>query len=285
MPSRAQSACFADERKDKLAAACMDAPASGDTLLRLRQIVAALRGPEGCPWDREQTHASLRGHLLEEAYETVEAIEREDTPHFCEELGDLLLQVVLHAQIAEDAGDFDLDQVARSIADKLIRRHPHVFGDSSVKTTAGVLVQWDEIKRQEKGYTTESLLEGVSSALPALMRAQKIQKRAAQVGFDWPTSAEVLAKVREETAEIAEALAAHAPAAVADEIGDLLFTAVNLARREGLDAEVTLAAATAKFARRFQAMERAARERGDQFADLSLAEQETLWQTAKTQEA
>ncbi len=259
----------------------MDLPAVTDALPRLREIVATLRAPEGCPWDREQTHTSLRGNLLEEAYETIEAIDREDYPHLAEELGDLLLQVVLHSQIAEEAGRFNFDEVARGISDKLVRRHPHVFGESQVGDTAGVLRQWDEIKRRERGYTTESLLEGVSVALPALLRAQKIQKRAAQAGFDWPDPTPVLAKVREETEELAEALAAGKSDAVAEEIGDLLFTAVNLARKAGLDAEVTLARATAKFAHRFQAAERAANERGDQFSALSLGEQEALWQAAK----
>ncbi len=275
------AACFAGAGGGNLLSDSMENP---DSLVRLRGIVDRLRGPEGCPWDREQTHATLRGALLEEAYETVEAIDRADHLHLAEELGDLLLHVVLHARIAEESGHFDLETIAHGICEKMIRRHPHVFGESPAADTGEVLRRWDEIKRQEKGYTTESLLEGVSQALPALMRAQKIQKRAAHAGFDWPAAADVIEKVREETGEIQAALEEGNTEAVADEIGDLLFSAVNLARKAGLDAEVTLEHATGKFIRRFQEMERAAVTAGHKFSELPLPEQERLWQSAKNLE-
>src|SRR5580658_5091316 len=200
---------------------------------RLRDIVARLRAPGGCPWDREQTHASLRASAIEEVYEMVEAIDAGDDPHFKEELGDLLLQVMMHAQIAEEEGRFDLEGIAAEVAEKLVRRHPHVFGENKLADSDAVLKQWDEIKkaeRQSKGAAPNaSALDGVSAALPALMRAEKVQKRAARVGFDWEDLGGVIEKIREEVAEV-EAESGNR-ARLEDELGDLLFTVVNLTRK------------------------------------------------------
>ncbi len=259
-------------------------PAPPDTLppiARLCAIVAALRAPGGCPWDREQTHASLRGGLLEEAYEVVEAIDNVDDDNLREELGDLLLQSVLHAQIAQDEGRFTFDDVARGIGEKLVRRHPHVFGEDHCADAAAVLVRWDEIKRTEKGRAAASILDGIPRSYAALMRAQKVQKKAAKVGFDWDAAAPVIAKVREEIAEIENAIAAQDSDAIEDEVGDLLFSVVNLARKLHLDAETALQRATNKFVQRFQALENLASERGLALGALTLAELDQLWDEIK----
>ena len=257
----------------------------GEPVAWLRRIVARLRAPDGCPWDREQTHASLRAALVEETYEVLAAIDARDDANLCEELGDLLLHVVMHAQMAREAGTFDFDDVARSISEKMIRRHPHVFGDDRAADSAAVLVKWDEIKRREKGAAAdESLLAHLPAALPALMRAQKAQVKAGKVGFDWPDVGQVLAKVREEVDEVAEAMAATTPDAadrVADEIGDLLYSAVNLARWHRLDAETVLNRATDKFVRRFQRMEAELRARGQRWDGASFEELDALWEQAK----
>ncbi len=252
---------------------------SDDAIFELRGIVARLRAPGGCPWDREQTHASLRSGLIEEAYEVVEAIDRRDDPHFREELGDLLLQVVMHSQIAEEEQRFDLDQVAREIAEKLVRRHPHVFGADTLETSDAVLKKWDAIKRSErqmKGGST-SILDGVSKALPALMRAEKIQKRASQVGFDWENLHQVVEKIREETSEVEEAMRSGHAAHLEEEIGDLLFSVVNLSRKAKLDAELTLNGATNKFVQRFQALEAELARRGMTFENTGLPELDVIW--------
>ena len=257
----------------------------GEPVEWLRRIVARLRAPGGCPWDREQTHASLRAALVEETYEVLAAIDARDDANLCEELGELLLHVVMHAQMAGEAGTFDFDDVARGIAEKMIRRHPHVFGDDRAADSAAVLRKWDEIKRQEKGAAAgESLMAHLPAALPALMRAQKAQVRAGKVGFDWPDVAQVLAKVREEIDEVAEAMAATTPDAadrVADEIGDLLYSAVNLARWHRLDAETVLNRATDKFVRRFQRMEDELRTRGRRWDEASFEELDALWEQVK----
>ena len=254
-------------------------------LENLRAIVARLRAPGGCPWDREQTHASLRTALLEETYEVLAAIEADDDPNLREELGDLLLHVVLHSQIASERGAFDFDAVAREIGEKMVRRHPHVFGDDQLADTAAVLVRWDEIKRREKsgrgGEGEPSRMDGLPALLPALMRAQKAQEKAAKVGFDWRTADEVLAKVREEVDEIEET-ASGATEAVAEEIGDLLFSAVNLARWHKLDAETTLRRATDKFVRRFQHVESALQARGKNWDGTTFEELDALWNEAKS---
>ena len=250
----------------------------------LREIVARLRAPGGCPWDREQTHASLRGCLIEEAYETVEAIERGDDAHFCEELGDLLLQVVMHSQMASESGRFTLDDVAAQLAEKLVRRHPHVFGEAEAADTGAVLQRWEEIKRAEKGNTHTSLLDGVSAALPALLHAEKITKRAARVGFDWESPVQVIGKIREELAETEEALAHGDPGKIEEELGDLLFAAVNLARKIKVEPEVALRRATGKFSARFRALEAALKEQGRKPEECTLAEMDAIWDEIKRRE-
>ena len=252
-----------------------------DALTRLREVVHRLRAPGGCPWDREQTHESLIPHVLEEAYEVADAIWSGDRKHLCEELGDLLLQAVLHAEIASESGAFDLDQMAHELTEKLIRRHPHVFGESSASTSAAVLEQWDQIKRAEKGHVQEGYLHGVGRGLPALMRAQKLQKKAARVGFDWSDLTGVLAKVREELAETEEALAAGRQAEVEEELGDLFFSVVNLARKAGVQAEAAMAAANEKFIRRFHAMERQLAEKGIRLEEAGLETMDQVWNAVK----
>ncbi len=257
---------------------------NGDAMQRLRDVVHRLRAPGGCPWDREQTHASLVPHLLEEAYEVAEAIADGDPALICDELGDLLLQPVLHAEIAAESGSFDLDHMAHMLTEKLIRRHPHVFGDASAETSAAVLTQWDAIKRTEKGVTHEPYLQGVGKGLPALMKAQKVQKKAARIGFDWPDAAPVLEKIREEAAELEEAVTSGKHEAIADEIGDLLFSVVNLARKLGVESEAALAAASKKFVRRFHAMEDRIVDDGKKLGELSLAEMDAVWDRVKETE-
>ncbi|MCX6966447.1 MAG: nucleoside triphosphate pyrophosphohydrolase [Verrucomicrobia bacterium] len=250
----------------------------------LRAIVARLRAPDGCPWDREQTHASLRGCLIEEAYETVEAIERADDAHLCEELGDLLLQVVMHSQMAAETGRFTFNDVASGLNAKLIRRHPHVFGEVKAADTGAVLQRWEEIKRAEKGNTHTSALDGVSGALPALLHAEKVTKKAARVGFDWESPVQVIGKIREELAETEEALEHGAHDKIEEELGDLLFAAVNLARKIKVEPEVALRRATGKFSKRFQALEVALKERGRKPEECTLAEMDAIWDEIKGKE-
>ncbi|BCX46936.1 nucleoside triphosphate pyrophosphohydrolase [Haloferula helveola] len=247
-------------------------------LERLRAIMHRLRAPGGCPWDAEQTHESLIPNLIEETYETVDTIQRGDREHLKEELGDLLLQVVFHSELASEDGAFDLDEVARGISEKLVRRHPHVFASSGADTSDAVLRQWDEIKRAEKGDGEKPYLHGTGKGLPALLRAAKLQKKAAKVGFDWPDEDGVRDKIREELDEFADA---GTPEAAAEEIGDLLFSVVNLARFRKLDPEVLLADANSKFETRFAAMEQALKDAGSSLDDASLDEMEAAWQGAK----
>lgn len=248
-------------------------------IARLLAIMARLRDPDtGCEWDVAQTFATIAPYTIEEAYEVADAIEREDLPALREELGDLLLQVVFHARMAEEIGAFDFDAVAQAISDKMTERHPHIFGDEADQGQSRE-VRWEAQKaaeREAKGAT--SALDGVALALPALMRAEKLQKRAARVGFDWPDTEGPRAKVIE---EIAELDAARTDAEKLDEAGDLLFAAVNLVRRYGIAPEDALRHGNAKFERRFRAMEALA---GDDFPKLSLGEQEALWQQVKTAE-
>jgi tetrapyrrole methylase family protein / MazG family protein len=246
---------------------------------RLRDIVAQLRSPEGCPWDREQTHRSLKPHLIEECYELIDAIDAADDKELKEELGDLLLQVVLHSQMASEEKRFDLDDVAAVIADKLVNRHPHVFGETRLPNSEAVLRQWEVIKRAEK-QERRSALDGVPRGLPALARAQKVQGKAARVGFDWNEAEGALAKVREELSEVESAPEND----LHEEIGDLLFALVNFARKKELDAEQLLNQATTKFAARFQVMERLAQERSMEFVSLPLAQKDLLWEEAKDAE-
>jgi len=255
-----------------------------DAMDKLREIVARLRAPDGCPWDREQTHASLRGSLIEEAYETVEAIDEADDAHLCEELGDLLLQVVLHSQLAAETGRFTLDDVADTLSAKLIRRHPHVFGEATAADSAAVLQRWDEIKRSEKGRVADSILDGISNALPALLHAEKVTERAARVGFDWEVPAQVLGKIREELAETEEAIGLGDAGKIEEELGDLLFAVVNLARKLKVEPEVALRRATGKFSRRFRALEKVLQARGRKFEDCTLAEMDAVWDEVKAGE-
>ena len=259
----------------------IDAPDAGSQLARLRAIMHRLRAPGGCPWDAEQTHESIVPNLIEEAYETVDTIQRGDHEHLKEELGDLLLQVVFHAEIAEEAGRFNLDDVARGISEKLIRRHPHVYGGSDVATTDGVLRQWDEIKRGEKGDEQTPYLHGVGKGLPALIRGAKLQKKAAQVGFDWPDESGVLEKIREELAELQSAIDAQDAAAISEEMGDLMFSIVNLARFRKVDAEAMMASANAKFESRFGEMDRILAASGLTLDAATSAQMEDAWDEAK----
>ncbi len=250
------------------------------SVVRLQEIVKRLRAPDGCPWDREQTHKSLRPALVEECYEVVDAIDAEDDVNFCEELGDLLLHVVMHAEMAGERGAFAFDAVVAGICEKLIRRHPHVFGGATAEGSDEVLKQWEQIKRTEKGEGA-SVLDGLPKALPALMRAQNVQKKVARVGFDWDEVGPVLDKIAEETAEVREAVAGGDADAVRDEIGDLLFSVVNLSRKLKVESEIALTESTNKFVRRFRAVESAVRASGRAVEDCSLAELDGLWEAEK----
>jgi MazG family protein len=258
-----------------------DSPDPGQQLARLRAIMHRLRAPGGCPWDAEQTHESIVPNLIEEAYETVDTIQRGDHEHLKEELGDLLLQVVFHSEMAEEAGRFNLDDVARGISEKLVRRHPHVFGESNAGDSEAVLKQWDEIKRGEKGDGEKPFLHDVGKGLPALLRASKLQKKAAKVGFDWPVETGVLAKIREELLELEAAMDEHDLAAVSEELGDLMFSVVNLARFRKADPEVLMAAANSKFEHRFGEMELILRSQNLTLEAATAAQLEDAWEAAK----
>jgi MazG family protein len=251
---------------------------------RLRAIMHRLRAPGGCPWDAEQTHESLVSNLIEEAYECVDAIRSGDMLHLREELGDLLLQVVFHAELAHERGDFSFDDVAQGISDKLVHRHPHVYGDSTVSDTDGVLAQWDAIKRAEKGEQTKPYLHGVGKGLPALVRAAKLQKKAAKVGFDWPDQEGVLGKIREEIDELQAEMDAGDDEKFAEELGDVFFSMVNLARFRKLDPEVIMAQANQKFEQRFAKMEQRLLGKRLSLEEASLEEMEAEWQAAKIEE-
>jgi len=255
----------------------------GTAFEAFQEIVAHLRAPDGCPWDKEQTHQSLRQHLLEESYETIAAMDANDAAGMREEFGDLLLQIVLNAQIASEEGEFTANDVIHGIYDKIIRRHPHVFGDVKVAGVEGVLTNWEKLKeRERKGSEQEKgLLDGVPVALPALSQAQEYQDRAARVGFDWPEIQGVLDKIAE---EINEVKSAENEAALSDELGDLLFALVNLARWKKVDAESALRGTNRKFKRRFAYVEGGAISQGRNLTDLSLDEMEALWQGAKRSE-
>ena len=257
----------------------IEPPGGFDELVRIMRL---LRDPDdGCPWDLEQTHMSLRRHVVEEAYEAVAAIEEGDDEALADELGDILLQVVFHAQIASEAGTFTIDEPIANIIAKLRRRHPHIFGTAVADTPEAVMTRWDAIKRQEKSDAghPNGVLDGIAPTLPALTYAEKISKRAAGVGFEWESVDDVWAKVHEEIEE----LKAEAPGTdeAADEVGDLLFTVVNVARKMGVDPEMALRGTCAKFIRRFGHMERVAAERGDDLTELGIDDMETLWQHAK----
>ena len=249
------------------------------SLLSFQELVAHLRSPLGCPWDREQTHQSLRPHLLEETYEVLAALDRNDMDQLREELGDLLLQIMLHTEIASECGEFTMPEVVGQIMAKLRRRHPHVFGQVVVEDTGDILRNWETIKRAEKGARrAASTFDGIAVALPALARAQAMSDRAARVGFDWPHLDALWHKVDEELAELR---AAQGPAAQSERLGDLLFALATLARRLGVDAESALREATARFSARVAAVEEEARAAGREPREMSPAEIETLWQSAK----
>ena len=253
---------------------------------RLRAIMHRLRAPGGCPWDAEQTHDSLVSNLIEETYETVAAIKANDDENLQEELGDLLLQVVFHAELAEEDKRFDLNDIARGISDKLVRRHPHVYGDSAVGTTDGVLAQWEDIKRAEKGDEEKPFLHGVGKGLPALLRSAKLQKKACKVGFDWPCTVGIVEKIDEELAEVREELAKHtegekASSELQAEIGDLLFIVTNLARKLGVDPEAALEGTNEKFLHRFAQIEKGLKEQGSSLEKASLEEMNEIWNAAK----
>ncbi len=255
---------------------------------RLLEIMAQLRNPEGgCPWDLEQDFATIAPYTIEEAYEVAEAIAEGDRAHLREELGDLLLQVVFHAQMAQEEGSFVFEDVAAAISDKMVRRHPHVFAEHDAKDAGAVTANWENIKEAErKGKKKDdSALADVPTALPALMRAQKLQGRAARVGFDWPDHTGVRDKIREELLEVEEAIISGEQAKIAEEMGDLLFAVVNLARFMQVDAETALRDANQKFSRRFRAVEQGIRAGGRQMQDATLDEMEALWVEAKKKES
>jgi nucleoside triphosphate diphosphatase len=252
-------------------------------LRRLLDIMAALRNPErGCPWDKEQTFVTIAPYTVEEAYEVADAVARDDIDGLRDELGDLLFQVVYHARMAEEVRQFDFAQVARTIADKMIRRHPHVFGDAAVRDAAEQTAAWEAHKDSERAERKETgALAGVPVGLPALARAAKLTSRAARVGFDWPDARAVLTKLDEEVAELQAELPGGDRGRMADEVGDLLFVLANLARKLDLDPEACLSQANQKFTRRFNEMEQLAASAGKSLAEMSLQEMESDWQKAK----
>jgi len=280
--------------RQRPAAAKADKPArlsAGEWFERLVALQARLRAHNGCPWDLEQTHETLRTYLVEETYEVLDALETGDDAKFANEMGDLLLQIVFHSQIAAEEGRFTVADVIREVHEKMVRRHPHVFGLKRAKDAAEVLRNWEKIKAEERrseekngadaAGAQKSLLDGVPRTLPATLEGLQLTKKAARVGFDWESDAGIFEKMREECAELRHALAKKKSAEVEEEIGDLFFAAVNLARFLKVDPEIALRKANAKFLRRFQEMERLAAQKGRRFAEVSRAEKEGLWEAAK----
>ena len=270
---------------------------AGQWFEKLAAVQARLRAPDGCPWDREQTHASLRTYLIEEAYEVLEALESGDDGKFAEEMGDLLLQIVFHSQIAKEEGRFSISDVIREVHYKMVRRHPHVFGERRAKDSAEVLKNWEQIKKEERaaagkkkadGSNQEekagSLLDGVSRALPAALEGFQLTRRAARIGFDWDNVEGVFDKMSEEAGELRQALSAKDAKLMEEEMGDLLFASVNLARFLHIDPEIALKKANAKFFSRFRRMEELASEAGKKLADVPRAQMEEFWETAKRSE-
>jgi MazG family protein len=265
----------------------------GDWFDKLVAVQARLRAPKGCPWDIEQTHQTLRTYLIEEAYEVLEALDSGDDSKFADEMGDLLLQVVFHSQIAREEGRFSVADVIQAIHDKMIRRHPHVFGETRAKDSAEVLRNWEQIKAEErkangaagekskKDAKPASLLDGVSHALPATMEGFQLTRKASRIGFDWDTVDGVFDKMREEQSEVREAIQSGDQKKIEEEMGDALFAAVNLSRFLKVDPEIALKRANAKFARRFREMERLARESGREFKDVPRAKMESFWEATK----
>jgi tetrapyrrole methylase family protein/MazG family protein len=261
---------------------------AGELFARFVELIARLRAPGGCPWDREQTHESVKPMTIEEAYEVARAIEEGDDEELAGELGDLLLQVVFHARIAEERGAFRLQRVIERVAEKMVRRHPHVFGDDGAATSGEVLRNWEALKAQEraaKGQEDESMLDSVHNGLPAVMEAFQMTTKVSRVGFDWKDADGALGKLDEEVLELRQAIAAKTGAAkVAEEVGDLLFVAVNVARLTGVDPESALKAANRKFRRRFRHIEDRLRAGGRQPADSTLEDMDRLWEEAKRAE-
>ncbi|OGL17435.1 MAG: nucleoside triphosphate pyrophosphohydrolase [Candidatus Rokubacteria bacterium RIFCSPLOWO2_12_FULL_71_22] len=257
---------------------------SGVLFEQLLDLIARLRGPNGCPWDRAQTRTSLKPYLIEEAYEVVEAIEGGGGGHLREELGDLLLQVIFHARLGEELGEFRMSDVLRRLIDKMISRHPHVFGDASAATPREVAAQWEALKQREVEGRRRSVIDGVPRALPSLLRAQRLQAKAAQVHFDWPDARSAWEKVEEEMRETAAALASGDGARVREELGDVLFSLVNVARLSDIDAEDVLQGAIEKFRRRFAEMEADLIARGKTLGEVPPDEFERSWEAAKAHE-
>ena len=272
---------------------------AGEWFEKLAAVQARLRAPDGCPWDREQTHASLRTYLIEEAYEVLEALESGDDGKFAEEMGDLLLQIMFHSQIAKEEGRFDVSDVIREVHDKMVRRHPHVFGEKRARDSAEVLKKWEQIKKEERAAAEKkkargngskeeakagSLLDGVSRALPAALEGFQLTRRAARIGFDWDDVEGVFEKLNEEGGELREAVTAKDASRTEEEMGDLLFAAVNLARFLHVDPEIALKKANAKFSSRFRRMENLAVKDGKALADVPREKMEEFWETAKRAE-
>lgn len=261
-------------------------PDAADPFRRLVAIMARLRAPGGCPWDREQTHESLKQYMIEEAHEACDAIDRGDDAEMAEELGDVALQVVFHAQLASEAGRFTIDDVLEAICAKLIRRHPHVFGEAQTATSSEVLKNWEQIKRserQEKDKDKSSVLEGVPRTLPALQRSQRVQEKASRVGFDWQNAHDAFPKIVEELGELKDAIQQEDSTRVAEEMGDLLFALVNYARLSGLRSEEVLHRAIDKFETRFRAMEQEVHAANLNLAAMTLEEMDAVWDRVKKQ--
>jgi len=258
---------------------------------KLVDVMARLRGAGGCPWDREQTHATLRTYLIEEAYEVLDALDGADDVKFAEELGDLLLQIVFHAEMAEEEGRFNIVDVIREIYEKMIRRHPHVFGEKQAKDAAEVLRNWEIIKKEERAAKgaveeekAESVLDGVPRSLPGLLEGYQLTRKAARIGFDWENVDGIFEKLREETEELQQVLEKRGSKEIEDEVGDILFAAMNLARFLKIDPEIAMKKASGKFARRFREMERVAREEGKTLGEVERGRMEGLWEEAKKRE-
>ncbi len=250
---------------------------------RLLEIMDRLRSDEGCPWDREQTRETLKSYLIEEAYELLEALEEDDPEKIKEEIGDLLFQLVFHARIGKERGEFDMEDVLENIEAKMIARHPHVFGDKTVKDAQEVIKRWEELKKKE-GKMKESVLEGIPESLPSLLRAHRVQERVARVGFDWDDTEPVVEKLEEEFSEFKEALYKKDMVEIENELGDILFSLVNLSRFVGVNPEEALRKTVTKFIGRFRYIERKAREAGRNLEEMSLEEMEALWQESKERE-
>jgi MazG family protein len=254
------------------------------TFEELVALMTTLRGPGGCPWDRKQTLADLKPFIIEEAYEVVDAIDRDDRAAMTEEVGDLLLEAVFVAEITREEGSFDIGDAITAVHDKLVRRHPHVFADVQANDAEQVLVNWEKQKNEERKSENKSLLSGVPQSMPALLKASRLTEKASRVGFDWERAEDVFAKLAEELAELHQAIDANDPAQIEEELGDLLFTAANIARKLNVNPEEALQSTNRKFTRRFEAMERSVREQERNLDQLSLAEMDALWNDAKVAE-